>query len=109
MKWYPRPYTQGLIRNTTNSSQHGSYDDLGAICKKPEELTALSLFLRETNAELCGNNINKPYRHLNKYGYFSGSRSWSLKSTNGDPSYSSTAQTNTVRLTGEYRGFDKLY
>ena len=52
-----------------------SYDDFGAICKKPEELTALSLFLRETNAELCGNNINKPYKHLNRYGYFSGSRS----------------------------------
>jgi len=55
-------------------------DDFGAMCKKPEELTALSLFLSETKAELCGSNINKPYKHLNRYGYFSGSRSWSLRS-----------------------------
>jgi len=54
-------------------------DDFGAICKKPEELTALSLFLKETNAELCGNSINRPYKHLKRYGYFSGSRSWSLR------------------------------
>jgi hypothetical protein len=71
-----------LIRNfAEESSVLESYDDFGAICKKPEEFTALSLFLRETNAELCGNNINKPYKHLKRYGYFSGSRSWSLRST----------------------------
>jgi hypothetical protein len=35
-------------------------DDLGAICKKPTELTAFNRFRRETKAELWGRSISRP-------------------------------------------------
>ena len=41
-------------------------DPFGAICKNPAELTALRRFRSDTNAELCGSSIKRPYRHLNR-------------------------------------------
>ena len=39
---------------------------LGIKCKTPRDETHVSLFLNVSNAVLCGNNINKPYKLLNK-------------------------------------------
>lgn len=54
---------------------------LGAMCRNPAELTAFSRFRREMKAELCGRSMSKPYKHLNRYGYRSGSRSCKRIST----------------------------
>lgn len=58
---------QREVKNTITGKQgwEATYD-FGAICKNPAELTALSLFRRETKAELWGSNIKRPYKHLNK-------------------------------------------
>lgn len=60
---------------------------LETVCKKPSELTALSRFRSVANAELCGKSIRRPYMALSRYGYFSGSSSWSLRAVKtGDSS-----------------------
>ncbi len=48
---------------------------MGAMCRNLAELTAFSRFRMEMKAELCGRSMSKPYKHLSKYGYRSGSRS----------------------------------
>jgi hypothetical protein len=48
---------------------------LGAIWRYPIELTLLSRFLSAAKAEDWGKSINSPYKHLYRYGYFSGSKS----------------------------------
>lgn len=53
---------------------------LGAICRNPAEFTAFNLFLSDTNAELWGSSMSSPYRHLNRCGYRSGSKSWRRRS-----------------------------
>lgn len=53
---------------------------LGAMCRNPAELTAFNRFRRETKAELWGSSMRSPYKHLNRYGYFSGSSSCKRRS-----------------------------
>lgn len=53
---------------------------LGAVCRYPMELTLFNRFFKAANAEDCGRSMRIPYMHLYKYGYFSGSSSWSRKS-----------------------------
>jgi hypothetical protein len=43
-------------------------------------LILLRRFRRVANAEDWGRSIRSPYKHLKRYGCFSGSRSWSLRS-----------------------------
>jgi len=45
------------------------------------ELTLLSRFFNAAKADDCGSSMRMPYMHLYRYGYLSGSRSWSLKSS----------------------------
>lgn len=40
----------------------------GAICRKPSALTAFSRARNMRKAELCGNSMRRPYRHLKRYG-----------------------------------------
>lgn len=66
-------YSENII--TSSKTVLGSTHDLGAICRKPAELTAFRRLRRDTKAELCGKSIKIPYKHLKRYGYRSGSRS----------------------------------
>ena len=54
--------------------------DLGAMCRKPAEFTALRQFRSDRKAVLCGRSMSSSYRHLNRCGYFSGSSSWRRRS-----------------------------
>lgn len=49
---FPTALHSRVSRKHERGAQREPYDDFGAMCRNPEELTALSLFLRETNAEL---------------------------------------------------------
>jgi len=53
-------------RPSLDRVDRGPAVDLGAICKKPAEFTAFNRFRRDTKAELCGSNINSPYKHLKR-------------------------------------------
>lgn len=53
---------------------------LGAIWRYPIELTAFKRFFRAAKAEDWGRSIKRPYRHLYKWGNFSGSSSCSRRS-----------------------------
>jgi hypothetical protein len=50
------------------------------MCRYPIELTLLSRFLSAAKADDWGRSIKRPYRHLYKCGYRSGSSSWSRRS-----------------------------
>ncbi len=73
------------------------------VCSNPIAETLLRRFFNAPKAEDCGSSINKPYRHLYRYGYLSGSRSWRRKS-NALVSHDSPRKgTNDQMLTSKYR------
>ena len=70
-----RNRTSAIVSRFCWDDKERRADGLGAMCRNPAEFTAFSRFRREMKAELCGRSMSKPYKHLNKYGYRSGSRS----------------------------------
>lgn len=52
----------------------------GPVWRRPMLLTLLRRFLSAAKAELWGNSMRTPYKHLYRYGYLSGSRSWRRRS-----------------------------
>lgn len=90
-----RWYCGDHINNCVGSSARADLTDLlGATCIKPSGVIALSLFRSVTKALLCGRNMSRPYRHLKRYGFLSGSRS--CKRRAGD-SFSSERGMNTKK------------
>ena len=89
-------------------TSEGTYD-LGAMCRKPAELTAFRRLRRERKAELCGNSISSPYKHLNKCGYFSGSSSCNRRSSQRSTVSVSCSGSAMQALTCEYGRLDQLY
>ena len=81
---------------------------LGAMCRYPTELTLFKRFFKAAKADDWGKSIKSPYRHLYKYGYFSGSSSCSRRSRSRNKLVYLGIYRG-IRLTCKHRRLDQLH